>query len=87
MICSAVNFFPRGISCPPLVCATRDSLSESGDVEGGQVRRLTEPRTVLPGLSDEFGDPDSPLNLMDRVNAGCISRILSGSGGILEDKT
>ena len=27
-----VNFFPRGISCPPLVCATRDSLSESGDV-------------------------------------------------------
>jgi hypothetical protein len=32
MICSAVNFFPRGISCPPLVCATRDSLSESGDV-------------------------------------------------------
>ena len=49
--------------------------------------RLTEPRTVLPGLSDEFGDPDSPLNLMDRVNAGGISRILSGSGGILEEKT
>lgn len=36
MICSAVYFFPRGISCPPFVCATRDSLSESGDVEGGR---------------------------------------------------
>jgi hypothetical protein len=32
MICSAVNFFPRGIYLPPLVCTTRDSLSESGDV-------------------------------------------------------
>ena len=44
--------------------------------------------SVLGGrITDEFGDPDSPLNLMDRVNAGCISRILSGSGGILEEKT
>ena len=33
------------------------------------------------------GDPDGPLNLMNRVGAGCISRILSGSGGILEEKT
>ena len=32
-------------------------------------------------------DLGHPLNLMDRVGAGCISRILSGSGGILEDKT
>jgi len=38
MIYSAVNFIPRGISCPPLVCTTRDSLSESGDVSGGQVK-------------------------------------------------
>lgn len=42
MICSAVNFFPRAISCPPVVCTTRDSLSESGDVEGGQVTRRLE---------------------------------------------
>jgi len=28
----AVDFFPRGIACPPLVFATRDSLSESGNV-------------------------------------------------------
>jgi hypothetical protein len=32
MICSAVNFFPRGISCPPLVRTTGDSLSGSGAV-------------------------------------------------------
>jgi hypothetical protein len=37
MICSELDFFPRGISCPPLVCATRDFHSKSGDVEGGQV--------------------------------------------------
>ncbi len=32
IICSAVNFLPRGISCPPLICVNRDSLSASGDV-------------------------------------------------------
>ncbi len=58
-----------------------------GGRDGWRFGRLTEPRTVLPGLSDEFGDPDGPLNLMNRVNAGCISRILSSSAGILEDKT
>ena len=34
--CAAVNIFRHGISCPPLVCRTRDSLSERGDVKGGQ---------------------------------------------------
>ena len=34
----AVNFLPRGIACPPLVSATRDSLSESGDVYGWHVK-------------------------------------------------
>lgn len=34
-----------------------------------------------------MGDSDGPLNLMSRVNAGCISKILSGSDGILEDTT
>ena len=31
------NFLPRGIACHSLVCATRDSLPESGDIESGQV--------------------------------------------------
>jgi len=39
MTCSAVNFFPRGIFCPPLVYATKDSLSERGDAEGGQANQ------------------------------------------------
>ena len=48
MIRSAVNFFPRGISCPPLVYTTRDPLSQSGDVEGGQVKTAPpEKRPVL----------------------------------------
>jgi hypothetical protein len=32
LVLKAVMYLGLGISCPPLVCATRDSLSESGDV-------------------------------------------------------
>ena len=48
---------------------------------------ITEiPSTFIPEWTATTTS-DGPLNLMDRVGAGCISRILSGSGGILEDKT
>jgi len=34
-----------------------------------------------------IGDSDGPLNLMNRVIAGWISKIFSDSDGILEDTT
>jgi len=85
MICSAANFCPRGISCPPSVCPTRDSLSEMGDVEGGQVARgwlgdrsrgLTRVRLTC------LADRPAAVAVLAKIVPDEIERLLCAAAGV-----
>jgi hypothetical protein len=53
MLCSAVNFYPRGISRPTLVYTTRESLSKANHFFGGVNRCIWRFCAVLRPLREE----------------------------------